>query len=288
MSSTEEKEQIRSSTDEDQSPEEKRQKLERDDPFYIFHCDRETYLKKLYDFSIVKGDDCVLEDEEREFTEEEAKLYYAALKATGGFDVPDFPPEVNFCGMIIPVPVRENTLKYLLPYSVAAIRTFNQKYGTDYKVVQVEKAMRQGARGIKYYITFQVKIDDDNSDTVTTDADNSDYTKTDDDNSDTAKTDDDNSGAKKTFEASVLKGIPKKKGDDATQVIFCREKGGKRVAEGEKLDGKDEEGASEEEAEESEDEEGASVEEAEESEDEEGGSVEEGKSKEMDSLRVNK
>ncbi|XVF88704.1 hypothetical protein PTKIN_Ptkin19aG0071700 [Pterospermum kingtungense] len=97
--------------------------------------------------------------------------------------------------------------------------------------------MYQGARGLKYYITFQAKIDD---------------------NSDTTTTDDNNSGATKTFEGLVLKGIPKQQGDDATQVIFCREKDGK--IEGEELKNLDE---------------GAIVEEAEENEDEEGGCVEE-------------
>ncbi|XVF88709.1 hypothetical protein PTKIN_Ptkin19aG0072200 [Pterospermum kingtungense] len=142
MSSMEKEEIMYSTEEEDQSPEEKRQKLEKDDDFHIPHYDRETYYKKLYDFSVV------------------------------GFDVPDFLSEVNFCGLIIPLPVNEDTLEYLIPYSVAAIYTFNQKYGTNYKVVRVEKAMYQGACGLKYYITFLSKIDDDNSDTTKTDDDN--------------------------------------------------------------------------------------------------------------------
>ncbi|XVF88702.1 hypothetical protein PTKIN_Ptkin19aG0071500 [Pterospermum kingtungense] len=199
-----------SSPEEDQQPEEKKLKLaNKNDPFYLFDYDREAYLKKLYDFSIVGGDDPnATDDEERDFTEEEAKLYYDAIAATEGFDVPDFPKEVNFCGMIIPLPVDDDTLEYLLPFSVAAIGTFNDYYGTNYKVVQVEKAMNQTSRGINYYITFQAKVDDDNSDA----------SKSDDDNSDTAT----------TFEALVLKGIPKKKGENATEVIFCREKGTKK------------------------------------------------------------
>ncbi|XVF88705.1 hypothetical protein PTKIN_Ptkin19aG0071800 [Pterospermum kingtungense] len=82
MSSMENEQIMYSTEEEDQSPEEKRQKLEKDDDFHIPHYDRETYYKKLYDFStIMEGDDCI-EDEDRDFTEEEAKLYYDALEAT--------------------------------------------------------------------------------------------------------------------------------------------------------------------------------------------------------------
>ena len=63
--------------------------------------------------------------------------------------------------------------------------------------MQVEKAMQQAARGLNHYITFLAKIEDDDDTT-------------------------------KTFEALVLMGIPEKKGDDATEVIFCREKGAKK------------------------------------------------------------
>ena len=56
--------------------------------------------------------------------------------------------------------------------------------------------MQQAARGLNHYITFLAKIDD--HDTT------------------------------KTFEALVLMGIPEKKGDDATEVIFCREKVAKK------------------------------------------------------------
>ncbi|XVF88700.1 hypothetical protein PTKIN_Ptkin19aG0071300 [Pterospermum kingtungense] len=241
-----------SSTEEDPQPEEKRLKIEnKDDPLYIFHYDRETYLKKLYDFSIVGGDDpdASDDDEERDMTEEEAKLYYDALAASDGFDVPEMPSEVQQCGMIIPVYLTEDSLRDHLHYSKAAINFFNKTYGTNYKVVQVEKSMQQGSRGINYYITFQAKIDDDNSDTAKTDDDNSDTAKTDDDNSDTTTTDADNSDSTITFEALVLRGIPEKKGDDPTEVIFCREKGGRTAAAEEDLESGDGKGGSAEEAE---------------------------------------
>ena len=60
----------------------------------------------------------------------------------------------------------------------------------------MKKAMRQVARGLNHYITFLAKVDD--HDTT------------------------------KTFELLVLMGIPKKKGDDAIEVIFYREKGVKK------------------------------------------------------------
>ncbi|XVF88712.1 hypothetical protein PTKIN_Ptkin19aG0072500 [Pterospermum kingtungense] len=235
-----------SSTEEDQQPEEKKLKLaNKNDPFYLFDYDREAYLKKLYDFSTKEGDDFDSGDEEeRDFTEEEAKLYYDAIAASGGFDVPDFPKEVNFCGMIIPLPVDEHTLEKLQLLSVAAINTFNDYNGTNYKVVQVEKAMHRTSCGINYYITFQAKIDDNNSDAL--------------------KSNDDNSVTATTFEALVLKGIPKKKGENATEDIkvgkVSSHSSFEIVAPEETLESDDGDGSVEKEVEESEDEEGESVE----------------------------
>ncbi|XVE59029.1 hypothetical protein DITRI_Ditri05aG0012000 [Diplodiscus trichospermus] len=182
-------------TIEGRPPIEKKQKVEGDDDFFVPYYDNETYLKKFNDHSLDDEDAVATDEEERDFTEEEAKIYYDAVEASDRFDVPEF-PGVSRWGLILPMSVDEDSLEYLLPSTEAAIKTYNYNYHTDYKVVQVLKAMQEAAaRGINRYITFLAK-----------------YSTT------------------KTFEAKVLKGIPKEKGDDATEVIFCREKGAKEVA----------------------------------------------------------
>ncbi|OMP06519.1 hypothetical protein COLO4_08085 [Corchorus olitorius] len=149
-------------------------------------------------------------DDEREMTDQEFEEYCAALEATDGFDVPGFPNCIR-CGIIVPLRLTEYTLEYLLPYSKTAIQ------GTNYEVFQVEKAMNEAVCGLNYYITFEAKVPD----AVAADSSCVDATK--------------------TFEALVLMGIPKKKGDDATKVIFIREKGDRTVPEDDDLDSEDDE-----------------------------------------------
>ena len=58
-----------SSSDYHSPPQEKKHKLEKDDTFFISHCDRETYYKKLNDHSISFLDDQNrLSDEDCDFT----------------------------------------------------------------------------------------------------------------------------------------------------------------------------------------------------------------------------
>ena len=69
------------SSNDDQSSQEKKQKLEKDD-FFVLHYDRETYYKKLNDHSIFDDEKGVMSDKDSNFTKEEAKIYYDALEAS--------------------------------------------------------------------------------------------------------------------------------------------------------------------------------------------------------------
>ena len=148
------------SSSDDQSPQEKKQKLEKDDDFFIPHYDRETYYKKLNEHRIFDDEKDIMSDSDSDFTEEEAKIYYDSLEASDvifffafssffhfhifkfhyiytyihffcvfrlkGFDVPEF-PKVSLCGLITPMSVDEDSLESLLHFSRAAIDTFNKE-----------------------------------------------------------------------------------------------------------------------------------------------------------------
>ncbi|XVE98021.1 hypothetical protein REPUB_Repub03eG0069400 [Reevesia pubescens] len=134
----------------------------------------------------------------REMTDSENKTYSAALRDSDGFDVPYFPDTCDV-GMILPIPMKENTQEYLFPFAVAGINQYNEEYGTNYEVVRVEKCMSQVVCGIKYYITFHAKPKN--------------------------KIASDGSSDIEIFEALVFMGIPEKEGDDEIESIFCRVKG---------------------------------------------------------------
>ena len=69
------------SSNDDQSSQEKKQKLEKDD-FFVLHYDRETYYKKLNDHNIFDDEKGIMSDEDNDFIEEEAKIYYDAFEAS--------------------------------------------------------------------------------------------------------------------------------------------------------------------------------------------------------------
>ena len=51
-----------------------------------------------------------------------------------GFDVPEF-PKVSLIGIITPMSVDEDSLEYLLPFSIVAMDTFNEEKSIGFVVV---------------------------------------------------------------------------------------------------------------------------------------------------------
>ncbi|XVF88725.1 hypothetical protein PTKIN_Ptkin19aG0073800 [Pterospermum kingtungense] len=178
-------------------------------PFDVYFCrekasegdnsndgDWDEYINPLdYDESEDEGDrgsEC--SDRSRSMNSEEMEQYMAAVEASDGFDVPDF-GDVLDCGRIIPIHLGPSTLETLKPLCDAAMAWYNEKWGTNYQFVKLEKANMQGCCGIVYYLTLVGCIP--NVDTT------------------------------KSFEARVLLGIPENAGDFPITVYFCREKASK-------------------------------------------------------------
>ncbi|XVF88723.1 hypothetical protein PTKIN_Ptkin19aG0073600 [Pterospermum kingtungense] len=132
-------------------------------------------------------------DRSRSMNSEEMEQYMAAVEASDGFDV----PSVLDCGRITPIHLGPSTLETLKPLCDAAMAWYNEKSGTNYQFVKLEKANMQGCRGIVYYLTLVGGIPNVNT--------------------------------TKSFEARVLLGIPENAGDFPITVYFCREKASKDV-----------------------------------------------------------
>ncbi|KAK8643275.1 hypothetical protein V6N13_012578 [Hibiscus sabdariffa] len=127
-------------------------------------------------------------DDGSRITEEEKRLYAAAVQASDGFDVPDLPGVIACC-LIKPCCVTGYYREDVRPYCVAGMKHYNQDKKTNYEFVRLVKANYRHARGILYYVTFEGRTPENNT---------------------------------KIFEAQVLNGIA---GDDEKiKVYFCREK----------------------------------------------------------------
>ncbi|XVF88715.1 hypothetical protein PTKIN_Ptkin19aG0072800 [Pterospermum kingtungense] len=175
-------------------------------PFAVLFCrekasegdgndgDSDAYIDPFdYDESedeVEKGSHC----SERSMNDEEMEQYKVAVEASDGFDVPDF-GDVMDCGRITPIHLGPSTIKRLKPLCECAIDWYNEKWGTNYEFVKLEKANMQGCCGIVYYLTFVGCIP--NVDTT------------------------------KSFEARVLLGIPEIARAFPITVYICREKASK-------------------------------------------------------------
>ncbi|KAL4332583.1 hypothetical protein GQ457_07G019190 [Hibiscus cannabinus] len=127
-------------------------------------------------------------DDGSRITEEEKRLYTAAVQASDGFDVPDLPGVIACCA-IKPCRVTGYYREDIRPYCVAGMKHYNQDKKTNYVFVRLVKGNYRHARGILYYVTFEGMTSENNT---------------------------------KIFEAQVLNGIA---GDDEKiKVYFCREK----------------------------------------------------------------
>ncbi|XVE98023.1 hypothetical protein REPUB_Repub03eG0069600 [Reevesia pubescens] len=188
---------------EERPPPEKKQK--QGDDHFMSYFDKETE-EKLY-AEMISNLDGHGSDEDSEVSDSEEEEYFAALRDSDGFDVPYF-TWAYYSHLLTPIVWNENekSPEYLFPFAVAGIDLYNEEHGTNYKVVLVEKCMQQAGRGIKYYITFHATIVSDNG-------------------SGAPKPAADSSEKAEIFEAFILRGIPKKKGDNPIEAIFCRTKG---------------------------------------------------------------
>ncbi|GMI90409.1 hypothetical protein HRI_002710200 [Hibiscus trionum] len=72
-------------------------------------------------------------DDESRITEEEERLYCAAVKASDGFDIPNL-PGVLACCLIKPYPMGDDTRKKLQPFCVAGMKHYNQVKKTNYEL----------------------------------------------------------------------------------------------------------------------------------------------------------
>ncbi|KAK8643277.1 hypothetical protein V6N13_012580 [Hibiscus sabdariffa] len=127
-------------------------------------------------------------DDGSRITEEDKRLYAAAVEASEGFDVPDLPGVIACCPFK-PCRVTGYFGEDLSLYCVAGMKHYNQDKKTNYEFVRLVKANYRHARGILYYVTFEGRTPENNT---------------------------------KIFEAQVLNGIA---GDnEKIKVYFCREK----------------------------------------------------------------
>ncbi|KAK9024042.1 hypothetical protein V6N11_004223 [Hibiscus sabdariffa] len=125
-------------------------------------------------------------DDGSRITEEEERLYAAAVEASDGFDVPNLPGVIACC-LIKPSGFNR---KYVNPFCVAGMKHYNQDKKTNYEFVRLIKANYRYARGFLFYLTFEGRTPENNT---------------------------------KIFEAQVLAWIPGED-SDVTEVYFCREK----------------------------------------------------------------
>ncbi|XVF88719.1 hypothetical protein PTKIN_Ptkin19aG0073200 [Pterospermum kingtungense] len=180
-------------------------------PFDVYFCrekasegdnssdgDSDEYMNPLdYDESedeVDSGSEFSNRSRSRSMDREEMERYMDAVAASDGFDVPDFGDVVD-SGRITPIHLGPSTLKSLKPLCEAAMVWYNEKWGTNYEFVKLEKANMQGCCGIVYYLTLVGGIPNVNT--------------------------------TKSFEARVLLGIPENDDDFPITVYFCREKASK-------------------------------------------------------------
>ncbi|XVF88713.1 hypothetical protein PTKIN_Ptkin19aG0072600 [Pterospermum kingtungense] len=180
----------------------------REIPFDVYFCrekasegdnsndrDSDEYIDPL-DFDESEDEVDWGSDRSRSMNGEEMEQYMVAVEASDGFDVPPF-GDVMDSGRITPIHLGPSTLKRLKPLCEAAMVWYNEKWGSDYEFVKLEKANMQGCRGIVYYLTLvgcNPNVD-----------------------------------STKSFEARVLLGIPEIAGDCPITVYFCRDKASKDV-----------------------------------------------------------
>jgi cystatin-related protein len=94
-----------------------------------------------------------------EITQEELDEGLRKKNESDGFNVMHFPRSFA-CGQICPILNMERDGQDLKSHSQLALQQYNEQKKTNLEFVKVVKANWEGVAGIKYYITFDVKVPD--------------------------------------------------------------------------------------------------------------------------------
>ncbi|EOX96656.1 Uncharacterized protein TCM_005859 [Theobroma cacao] len=93
---------------------------------------------------------------EADISNADLRKYNEQVKATGGYDVDDYP---GFAiGKIFNIQLTQANHEELTPYAEKAINYFNEQNHANFKFLELLKANVQACCGVKYYLTFKVFV----------------------------------------------------------------------------------------------------------------------------------